>query len=310
MKKIWIKGQAYSLTDAQFKEFEDHVGNSIVPTVKHPESKGKRKLAESEDVAFEWLKKNKIDAGVALLFILGAIGTLIEFFISNSYHGVLAQIIIPALTTGAAVNTLTPAQSQVESDIMIGDIDTPCPIRGLKVNVDGDTTIDIQNSQPLLAVFSKLSQMMAGSGVIGLLYKIATGRVACKAATLTFTNDGATTPTVYWNSQRGQQKPGRLIRAKTTTINPNSNQPFSGSDFAYLSVTDPANVASFDFTFADGTQQNMTVVEADGLFSKTNQTESNGRLAPLCTSIDNTLRTISTVRINVGVAAVTVMLVQ
>lgn len=303
MKKLWFKEQAYRLTDEQVAEMNADLKTKLV----HPHGTGKQPVKDSEDICVQWLEAKKIKP-VAVLLVLVVVCAILDELFFQGDTSAYAQLLLAALTTGAGVNTVTPAQSQMESDILIGDIDTSQPLQGLKVNVDGDTTIDVQGSQPLISVLSKLSQFLCGS-TVGMLLKIATGRVFCKAGVVTFTNGGATTPAVYWNSQRGVGTPGRLIRARSTTINPNSNQTFNSGDYAYLAVTNPTNVSSFDFTFADGTQQNMTVVEADALFAKTNETEANGRLDAVVTCIDNTRKNIASVRINVGAAAVTIMTV-
>lgn len=311
--KVWFGGRPYEVTKEQYKELNDHIASEVVPDqhLNNPKSKGIRPKHDSEKIALEWLRENDIEP-IVVLFLVGVLlSFLITYLVGDTGSGFeWAQIFIPALTTGAGVQTVSPAQTQVEQDILIGDIDTAMALRGLKVNVDGDTTIDIQSSQPLVSVFSKLSQFMVGSGTIGLLTKIATGRVICKAAVITFTNDAATTPAVMWNSQRGQGKPGRLIRAQTTTINPNSNQTFMSDSFAYLAVTNPANITSYDFTFADGTQQNMTIVEVDALFAKTNETQTDGRLDAIVSCVDNTKNSVLSVKINVGATAVIVMLVK
>lgn len=310
MKKVWFKEQAYRLSDEQVAEMNANLKNELI----HPHGTGKRPVKDGEDICLQWLEDNEIDPVnpvinpmAIVIMLMGVACVLVDYLFMDSIDAAFGQLLITALTTGAGINTITPAQSQMESDILIGDVDTAMPCRGVKVNIDGNTTMDVQGSQPLISVLSKLSQFIAGGGVIGMIIKIGTGRMICKAGQVTFTNDAATTPAVYWNSQRSN---GRAINARTTTINPNSNQTFSGVEFAYLAVTNPANISSFDMTFADGLQQNLSVVEADALFAKTNETEANGRLDALVTCFDNTARTkIASVRINVAGTAVTVMTV-
>lgn len=309
--KIWLGGLPYEVTKEQYKAMQAQIAKEVVPDhhLGNLDSKGTRPKGDSEQIAIKFLSELRIKPMTLFVLMGMALSLLVDYLlgIDNSFQH--AQILIAALTTGAGVNTVSQAQSQVEQDILIGDIDTANPLRGLKVNVDGDTPIDIQNSQPLVSVFSKLAQLITGT-VIGLLTKIATGRVLCKAAVLTFTNDAATTPAIMWNSQRGQSKPGRMIRAQTTTVNANANTVFMGSDFAYLAVTNPANVNSFDMTYADGTQNNILAVEADALFAKSNETEANGRLDAVVTCFDNSKGTISSVKVNCGATAVTVMIVK
>lgn len=322
MKNAWFGGRKYGLTDKQFAQLNEYVTSQLYPTVSNPKSQGKRQIKESELIALEWLTKNSIDPipdlfapTAIILLLMSACVMLIDYIFFDVQGMVFGQILIAALTTGTGVNSVTPNQSQVESDVVIGDIDTAMPIQGLKVNIDGDTTIDVQGSQPLISVLSKLSQFMTGSGIIGLIIKIATGRLFCNAAQITFTNAGATTPTVYWYSMRGGMMKGGAngvpIRARTVSINPSTSQIYNGTDFAYLAVTNPTNITSFDFTFADGsTQQNVSVIETDAMFAKSNETEANGRLDALVTCIDNSRRNITTVRINVAATAVTVMTVK
>lgn len=199
-------------------------------------------------------------------------------------------ILIQALTTGAGVNTGTGAQAQLESDIVIGDCDTANPLQGLKVVVDSKTTIDIQLAA-FVNFFAKIVNPIVGA-VVGLIFRVATGRIM-KNAVITFTNAGATTPTVYSYSKVSN---GRAIEAIQDSLNLSSNKTIVG--FAVLAVTPIANISSFDVTFADGTTQSMTVIEADALFASKNQTEANGRLDQAVTAYDNRDGSIQSVKIN------------
>lgn len=210
--------------------------------------------------------------------------------------------IVAALTTGAGVNTTVGPQAQLEGNILIGDIDTAMPLQGLKVVVDGSTKIDVQGSQPLVSTLAKFAQLIAGA-VVGLILKVATGRVY-KNSTITLTNGGATTPAVYaWSDSQN----GVPLEAQTDGILALQNKTYS--DFSGLFVTPAANVGSFDVDFADGTSQNMSVVEADAMFSQSSQTEANGRLDAVVTGFDNRGRNISQVKVN-ATTAVTVMIVR
>jgi hypothetical protein len=213
-------------------------------------------------------------------------------------------ILINAITTGAGVNTPLANQSQLENNILIGDVDTAMPLQGLKVSVGGKTTIDIQGSIPLVSVFAKFMNRVTGT-VVGLAIKIATGRLNVGGSSITFTNGGPTTPSVYgWSDTSTNAQP---IEAQTVGINALSNQTFEG--FAGLFITPVANVGSFDVVFADGTPQNMTVVEADAMFSQMNDTEANGRLDALVTGFDNRKGAIRSVKVN-ATTALTVMVVS
>jgi hypothetical protein len=200
-------------------------------------------------------------------------------------------ILIQALTTGVGVNTGTGAQAQCESDILIGDVDTANPLQGLKCVIDSVTTIDIQLAV-FVNFFMKFTRRMVGSGVIGLLARVATGRIM-KNCVITFTNAGATTPIVYSNSERSNGVP---VYAIQDSLNLSSNKNITG--FAGLAVTPIANIGSFDVTFSDGTVQSLTVIEADALFSKDNDTQTDGRLDAACTGFDNRDGSIASVKIN------------
>lgn len=205
--------------------------------------------------------------------------------------------LLTTLVTGAGVNTSITGQATLESHYVIGDIDTANPLQGIKVVAAGETTIDIQGSVPLVSVFMKLMQTWAGT-VIGLVLKIAAGRVNASGSSIIFTNGGATTPNIFsYSMQDGGLS--RMIRSFTGSINALSNQTFSS--FKYLNVIS-STVASFDVTWRDGTTQNMTALEMDAVFASENVTEANGRLDSTVTTIDNRDGKYRSVKINATTA--------
>lgn len=210
---------------------------------------------------------------------------------------------IGTLVTGAGINTSITGQSQLESDLMIGGVDTAMPLRGLKVVVGGKTTIDIQGSQPLMSAFAKFMMRSAGT-VVGLVIKIGTGRMRSPGSSIVLTNDGATTPIIYSYSQGGNGTP---IEAVTQGVNALSNLTID--NFAALMVTPTANIGSFDVVYADGTDQSMTALEADSLFASKNDAQANGRLDAVVTSFDNRDRSIRSVKVN-ATTAVTVLVIR
>lgn len=203
---------------------------------------------------------------------------------------------IATLVTGAGVNTTVSGQSQLENNMVIGDIDTAMPLTGLKVVLGGRTTIDIQGSTPLVSFFAKFMQRISGT-VVGLILKIGSGRLIKEGSSVIFTNGGATTPAIFSYSDKGNGIP---INAVTQGINALSNQTFS--NFAGLGITPSANVGSFDVLFTDGTSQNMSVIEADAYFASKNDTEANGRFDAVVTGFDNRDRSIESVRVNATTA--------
>jgi len=209
---------------------------------------------------------------------------------------------IGTLLTGAAVVTPITGLSYVDPYIVLGDVDTATPLTGLQVEIGGETTINIVGSTPLVSAFAKFLSNATGS-IVGLIIKIATGRIYLPSS-LRFTNGGATTPLIFNFGDSGNGKP---IRAISQGINALSNQVFD--KFTALMITPAANAGNIDFQFKDGTSCTMTVEEVDSLFALQNQTEANGRLDAVVTTIDNRAGEIAWVRVN-ATTALTVLVVK
>jgi hypothetical protein len=209
---------------------------------------------------------------------------------------------IGTLLTGAAVVTPITGLSYVDPYIVVGDVDTATPLTGLQVEIGGETTINIVGSTPLVSAYAKFLSQVTGS-IVGLIIKIATGRIYLPSS-LRFTNGGVTTPLIYNFGDSGNGKP---IRAISQGINALSNQVFD--KFTALMITPSANAGNIDFQFKDGTSCTMTVEEVDSLFALQNQTEANGRLDPVVTTIDNRAGEIAWVRVN-ATTALTVLVVK
>lgn len=209
---------------------------------------------------------------------------------------------LTTLITAAGVVTQANA-NYCDQYIMIGDIDTACPIKGLNVEVGGKAVINIQESQPLCSAFSKWLSGFCAT-LVGLCFKVATGRIN-KATTIRFVNNGVTTPDIFTFSEAGNGKP---IQAISEGINALGNQTFE--KFSALMITPSANLGNLDFIFNDGSLPvTMTAAEADALFAMNNPTEANGRLDAVVTTIDNTSGKIKSVRVN-ATTAVTVLVIN
>ena len=209
---------------------------------------------------------------------------------------------IGTLLTGAAVVTPITGLSYVDPYIVVGDVDTATPLTGLQVEIGGETTINIVGSTPLVSAFAKFLSQSTGP-IVGLIIKIATGRIYLPSS-LRFTNGGATTPVIFNFGDSGNGKP---IRAISQGINALSNQVFD--KFTALMITPSANAGNIDFQFKDGTSCTMTVEEVDSLFALQNQSEANGRLDAVVTTIDNRAGEIAWVRVN-ATTALTVLVVK
>lgn len=209
---------------------------------------------------------------------------------------------IGTLLTGAAVVTPITGLSYVDPYIVVGDVDTATPLTGLQVEIGGETTINIVGSTPLVSAYAKFLSQVTGP-IVGLIIKIATGRIYLPSS-LRFTNGGATTPVIYNFGDSGNGKP---IRAISQGINALSNQVFD--KFTALMITPSANAGNIDFQFKDGTSCTMTVEEVDSLFALQNQSEANGRLDAVVTTIDNRAGEIAWVRVN-ATTALTVLVVK
>jgi len=225
--------------------------------------------------------------------------------------------LIGLLLTGATVVTTFAARDHCDQYIMLGDVDTTMPLAGIQVEVGGKSRINLTGSQPLVNAFAKFMMQLAGAGVLGMTLRIATGRID-QTTTYKLTNNGATTPNVYaWSEARktGGQTPAVLDLA-TVGIQPASYEDFR--DFSVLFITSSANVGSIDIDYADGhTESGLTVLECDAMLAMDIQTEANGRLDAVVTTISNMpIHTgdnpITRVRVNVpnGGTAVTVAVLK
>lgn len=213
--------------------------------------------------------------------------------------------LLGALVTGAGVDTTFAGQAQCEQFILIGDVDTTCPLRGIQIMIGGKSVINITGSQPLVNAFMKFMMNLTAS-TIGLLFKVSCGKIN-KATTYRFTNDGATTPNIYAYSQDERADLAVPVEASMVGINANSYDTFS--KFTALLITSSANVSSIDILFADGNKNNFSMVEIDAMFATYNQAEANGRLDAVVSTIDNRFGNIESVQINCS-AAVTVVVIK
>jgi len=206
------------------------------------------------------------------------------------------------LITGAGVNTTFAGQAQCEQYILIGDVDTANPLRGLSIEVDGSPFINIQNSVPLMSAFMQWTNKMIAA-TVGFLLKVATGKIVTNT-TYRFTNNAATTPDIFIFSE---EQDGVPIMATTKGINASSFEDFS--KFSALFITIPADVLSVEIVFMDGHKATMTIGEVDALFALYNPSEANGRLTAVSV-IDNTKQTIKSVRIFADPTGLTVLIAK
>ena len=253
------------------------------------------------------MKPSKILQAIGVLLFVASL--FVNYYYPQPDNVVLGGIIINALTTGAGIVTTFGPTAQMENNVVIGDVDTANPLQAIKLTVGGKTKIDISGSQPLCSWFTKIAQRMVGSGVVGLTLKLATGRITGNEqnnSLLSLTNNGATTPTVFAYSDRGVKGDGVPFITNTTQIVALANATFYGKDFKYLAITPSANVASVDVVFRDGTPMNMSVIELDDLFARDNDTQTDGRLDAVITTLDNTDGKFISVRVN-ATTAVTVL---
>ena len=201
---------------------------------------------------------------------------------------------IGTLITGAGVTTVIAGQSQCDSMIVIGTAATANPLQGLQVEVDGVPFININNQAALLAAFSKWMGQFV-STLVSVVLKVATGRIP-RNTTYRFTNNGVTTPSIYAFSDNDAGIP---FLVGTKTINASSYEDFQ--NFSALFIGTPANLATAEMVFMNGTKATLTQVELDAYFTLQSQSEANGQLLA-CTVIDNRGGTIRSVRLNCSAA--------
>lgn len=203
---------------------------------------------------------------------------------------------IGTLLTGAGVVTPIVNQSQCDSVITIGDVDTANPLQGITVEVDGVAFINIQSAATLVTAFMKWLNNLAPS-VVGMCLKVATGKIS-RNTNYRFTNAGATTPAIQAYSDNGDGVP---VIAGTKGINALSYEDFT--KFSALMIQTPANVSAVDVVFTNGHKQTMSVIDLDTLYNMQRSGEADGRLGGV-TVIDNTGSTIKAVRIYATTAVV------
>jgi len=220
-----------------------------------------------------------------------------------SPDGLVYASLLGVLITGAAVQTTFAGQSQCDEYILLGAVDTANPLTGLSVEIDGTPFINIANSQVLVTAFAKWMMETAGAGVVGIMFKVATGAIK-RNTTYRFTNSGAFVPNIFVFSD---SQNGIPILATTKGINVSSFEDFS--KFSALFLTLPASVSSVEISYNDGHKATMTIAEVDGLFALKNQAEALGRLGGVSV-IDNTAGEIQNVRVFAGATAVTVLIAK
>jgi len=209
---------------------------------------------------------------------------------------------IGTMLTGAAVVTVIADQSQCEEYLTIGAVDTANILQGLTVEVDGVPFYNISNSLPIMGAIAKFLQNTVGS-TIGLAFRVATGRIS-RNTTYRLTNSGATTPAIFATSTNQTGIP--LIAALKTVLQ-TSFDDFEKFSALFLSV--PANIASLEFSFTNGTKSTMSIQEAAALFNSKNPTEASGFLNAVLV-IDNRDQSLQNVRVNTLATAVTVAIMK
>jgi len=239
------------------------------------------------------------------------------FFPLNGGEAFQVATLIGVLTTGANVITSLAARDHCDQYLMLGDVDTAMPLNGIQVEFGGKAYINLTGSQPLVSAFAKYMMQIADApnGLVGIVLKIATGRVE-GTTTYKFTNNGVTTPNIFgWSQARlTNGKTPAILSLATVGIQPASNEEFT--NFTALLITASANVGSIDIDYMDGHKESgLTVTEVDAMFAMTSQSEANGRLDAVVTTIDNRAITgnrIERVRIHVpnGGTAVTVAVLK
>lgn len=213
---------------------------------------------------------------------------------------------IGTLTTGAGVSTVIAGQSQCDQYIVIGDVDTPLDLQAVSVEIEGTPFIQIVG-QNLVEAFAQYKSNMGGTdgtdNTPSNFLKIATGFIP-RNTTFRFTNNGNTTPAIYAFSTA---RAGIPLIATTQQINATSYQVFT--KFSALIIDNFANVLNVEISFRDGSKSTLTIPEVDAMFTLNNPASPAGKLGP-CSCIDNSDQSISSVRINTGAGAATVLTVK
>lgn len=181
---------------------------------------------------------------------------------------------LTTLLPGVGINTNVLGLTQLDNIILVGDSDDVNVLQGLRIDVDNDTKINIQ-SQIILTAFAKwMNNVVGPAAAIGLVFRIASGRIKGNNIAITLTNAGATTPAVYAFSDA---ESGLPLEATTATINALSYNDYDS--FSAVIVANPAAIASIEVEFTNGCKSTMIAVEAAALFvSQGNAAEALGYL--------------------------------
>lgn len=203
---------------------------------------------------------------------------------------------ISTLVTGAGVSTVVAGQSSAASVLYLADIDNTNPLSGITVEIDGIPFVNIAGSATLCNAYAKWgSRAIEGTNVLGVAYKLATGKIN-KNTTYRLTNNGATTPAIRVISDNQDGIP--FIVAQKG-INALSFEDFR--NFSALIIDTPANVNNIEVNFRDGHRETWNVTDADAYYALNYESEADGRLGG-CTVIDNTAGVFDSVRINATTA--------
>lgn len=212
-------------------------------------------------------------------------------------------MLIGQLSTGAGVPT-TFNESFVPQFILVGTVDEDVPVRKLEISIGGS---DFQNVNSLAEVrsLSKLQmQGMLGADVkIAQLFKIADGFIPGQNIQVRLTNNGVSTPNVYFFSQKNGSRP---VSAGQETIQALSSRAFGG--FSQL-IFDATNLDYAQIEFNDGYSGKFETPELHARFAMMATTDADAQLAAL-TVIEN-IGDISSVTLyttNGGVITVTKVL--
>jgi hypothetical protein len=207
------------------------------------------------------------------------------------------------LITGSGTETVLSGLSSCPQSIIIGDVDTSNALSGIQIEIDGTPFVNIKGSSTLCNAFAKWgNETINGTGVVGLVFHVATGKIN-RNTTIRLTNSGVTTPAIRVFSDNQSGVP---FIAAVKGINANSFEDFSR--FSALIIDTPANVNNIEVNFTDGHRETWTVQDADAYFAISNQAEADGRLGG-CTIIDNTTQNITSVRVN-ATAALSVLIAK
>jgi hypothetical protein len=182
------------------------------------------------------------------MFLLALSACVADYFLGVPSDVMLATVLVPALTTGAAV--VTSANLQFLPERISYAVGTQ--LTGIKITVQGDGVVFDSDANGLTHMGVN---RVIGQVTNNYVFTLANGLIKNKNVLFEFTNSAAQTPAIYFDSDSQDANPLFLQMMKVSVLIGGNDF----SDFATLALPSLAATDSITILYNDGTvQANMT----------------------------------------------------